>query len=905
MEGGPLQVSYGNYRGDYVNALAKSFDRLGLKRLKGLNNGELLGYGTVALNIDPETQTRSTSKTSFLQQAMAMTIIKIYPHTLAKRLLLDKRKRVTEVLTAAMGQVDYDFVLSARKEVIVSAGVFRYPQLLIVSGIGAKKTLEELSIPIVSELEIVTERVSPFADSSQDQPYIRLTHQRQEEPLAANNAGELIASHVPSPNTNYMTFEAGILKPRSRGNVTITSADTILRPLVNLNVFYDPVDVKLAVQVLLRVRESVSIDPVRLKAFPLQLSEVRYKTQRPYRCIVWGITEQSKSTASTINEAKVSQPLCTAIRITLVDLFPQWDIVPKVSIGHSSGEIGAAYAAGLISAPEAILAASCRGHAVAEYLTPGSMLAVGLGLEEIEQHLPSELEDICIACKSSSNSIALSGKAEPIIQLQQILSSKSIFARELKTGRAYHSNHMNPVSSAYDVLLEDAFSVLSLDDLLWRRPKSQMVSSVTGELISGDNIPPGHWSVNLRQRVRFSTAVHEMISDKEFVDVKLVIEIDPHSALAGPLKQIFSARKLFRFTYASSTMQNKNDFDQLLGVAGSAFIAGCSFDLEELGGTAIFPAAGHISLAIKALLQIHETKGLSFEGITLRDVDIKTALVVPENDEGIETISGIEELSKGSMMSSFNFDRKIHEKPITNFSSAEDVLVVMDDGADTLFTWMSKNPTMFGAIKTVLTSGVRALWLTSGKGGRSPTAGMAEGLLRVIRSEQAAARIMLLDTDFRKDAQDLGRAIVSLLISADTKDSGKDPECWLHGGTLQICRIDPAEHLNKQDDHIQESPLFKGLPCRTELVDGSFLFEREHSHALIPENMVEIQILSSEFPSFEVAMSRSPSPTPQEAIESQIIMGMENKELAKSMVSADNLDAFWYNDIRLSYPSIY
>ncbi|PBP21841.1 hypothetical protein BUE80_DR007345 [Diplocarpon rosae] len=322
--GGPLRVSYGNYRGEYVAALAKSFQRLGLKKLEGLNSGSLIGYGAVSLTIDPETQVRSSSETSFLQAAMRRTSIKIYPHTLAKRIRFDEQKRARGVLASAMGQADYDFVLSARKEVVVSAGVFRSPQLLMASGIGPSEILEQQSIPIVSELAGVGQNLW-------DQPYIRLTFRvntttmtqmedpefrnkvvesyirDQSGPLASNNAGELIGmrislgalgknpravslqastrhtrpsgdlpadfpelellpfgggafpkAHVASPETNYMTFAVGLLTPRSRGNVTITSGDTREQPLVNPNFFSDPIDVDLAVQAVQRAREWAS-----------------------------------------------------------------------------------------------------------------------------------------------------------------------------------------------------------------------------------------------------------------------------------------------------------------------------------------------------------------------------------------------------------------------------------------------------------------------------------------------------------------------------------------------------------------------------------------------------------------------------------------------------------------------
>jgi len=306
---------------------------------------------------------------------------------------------------------------------------------------------------------------------------------------------------------------------------------------------------------------------------------------KPSFKIVELLLGNEESTASRTNEAEIAQPLCTAIQIALVDLFCQWDIVPTVSIGHSSGEIGAAYAAGLISAPEAIIAAFCRGRAVAQKSTFGSMLAVGLGAEEVQAFLPPAAENACIACENSSNSVTLSGMAKSISELRDELGSKGVFARELNTGKAYHSPHMAPVGAAYDTMLSEALINLNEDDLLWRQQRAQMISSMTGEPVTGDYLPPSYWSANLRQKVLFNTAIQRLGADSQFEHVTLIVEIGPHSALSGPFKQICMARGFGRFTYVPSLVRNKNDVVQLLCVAGSLFLAGYPVDLEEVNLT--------------------------------------------------------------------------------------------------------------------------------------------------------------------------------------------------------------------------------------------------------------------------------------------------------------------------------
>ncbi|KAJ2991088.1 hypothetical protein NUW58_g2648 [Xylaria curta] len=457
-----------------------------------------------------------------------------------------------------------------------------------------------------------------------------------------------------------------------------------------------------------------------LQQFPVVMDTIQHldrvlsKVQpKPSFSLVELLLNDCERNAKRIHDADAAQPLCTAIQIALVDLFAQWNITPEVSIGHSSGEIGAAYAAGLISAPEAILAAFCRGRAVTTHSPSGSMLAVGLGAREVEKHLSSfAVEDVCIACENSPSSTTLSGREGPILQLKGILAAENIFARELPTGRAYHSPHMASVGVAYDDMLAGALKAIPEDDLMWRRPRSCMISSVTGEIVdsSSESLKPGYWSANLRNKVLFNTAVQQLGTNATFETITHIIEIGPHSALAGPFKQISLASNTLgdRITYVPSLKRHENDADRLLAVAGSLFVAGHTVDLEEanmendgginndtrklktkhllvdlppyqwnyekrywieprasaeqrarayprhdilgsrvsglskksaswrnilrqrdvpwlkdhnLGGTAIFPAAGHLSLAIEALQQICETSGKAFEGVKLRDVE--------------------------------------------------------------------------------------------------------------------------------------------------------------------------------------------------------------------------------------------------------------------------------------------
>lgn len=118
--GGPLQVSYPNYRNPFDVYMEKAFSDSGFKAISGFNSGHLDGYGAGTLTVDAGAEIRSSSEESFLQQAMDSTSLKVYVNTLARKILFDDNKAATGIEIETEGG---SFTLTAKKEVVVSSGV--------------------------------------------------------------------------------------------------------------------------------------------------------------------------------------------------------------------------------------------------------------------------------------------------------------------------------------------------------------------------------------------------------------------------------------------------------------------------------------------------------------------------------------------------------------------------------------------------------------------------------------------------------------------------------------------------------------------------------------------------------------------------------------------------------------
>ena len=292
------------------------------------------------------------------------------------------------------------------------------------------------------------------------------------------------------------------------------------------------------------------------------------------------------ATESLINEAHISQPACTALQLALTDLLRSWGISPVAVAGHSSGEIGAAYAAGILSLNSCMAISYHRGMAtlgLKKFLhLKGSMMAVGASKEDIEPilaQLNTKTAKASIACFNSPSSLTISGDEPVIDELQKIMEEKQLFARKLQVNTAYHSHHMDLVAEEYREKLR------SLEPP--QPTATKFHSSLYGRLIKASELEPSYWVDNLTQAVRFSEAVFSMCQPTEAykTGVSHIVEIGPHSALAGPVKQILKACERTEIAYLSPLTRKRDAVEAALEMASALFVKGLNLELGNINLT--------------------------------------------------------------------------------------------------------------------------------------------------------------------------------------------------------------------------------------------------------------------------------------------------------------------------------
>lgn len=176
------------------------------------------------------------------------------------------------------------------------------------------------------------------------------------------------------------------------------------------------------------------------------------------------IDELMKPTdTSLVNSAAIGQPICTAIQCALVELLRSWSIKPTSVMGHSSGEIAAAYASGSLLLESALSISYHRGLLAGTILEGnskihGAMLAASITETDAElfiKGLGPGMGKVVVACVNSPGNVTLAGDRPAIESLKSIFEARQIFARMLRVGTAYHSHHMELVAASYHDALQD------------------------------------------------------------------------------------------------------------------------------------------------------------------------------------------------------------------------------------------------------------------------------------------------------------------------------------------------------------------------------------------------------------------------------------------------------------------
>ena len=292
---------------------------------------------------------------------------------------------------------------------------------------------------------------------------------------------------------------------------------------------------------------------------------------------------------SPINSANISQPATTAIQIALVSLLASWNVNPVAVLGHSSGEVAAAFAAGALSLSSCMAIAYHRGEFASKLAGRGAMIAIGATAAEVASLLEKVVGgEAVIACINSPSLITVSGDIAAVDSIQTLATDANYFARRLKIDIAYHSPHMKEIESEY------------LGKLGGIEPSSpsesspHFHSSLRGKQVPFEDLRGTYWSQNLTSPVLFSQALTEMClersSDTSLPKVDVILEIGPHSSLKTPIQETLRSRANASDSsihYLPTLIRNSENVRNLLYVVGALHCLGYPVDCSNFCSSSV------------------------------------------------------------------------------------------------------------------------------------------------------------------------------------------------------------------------------------------------------------------------------------------------------------------------------
>ncbi|KAI8725605.1 Carrier domain-containing protein [Fusarium sp. LHS14.1] len=302
----------------------------------------------------------------------------------------------------------------------------------------------------------------------------------------------------------------------------------------------------------------------------------------------WQLVDELQN-ADNINYPEYSQPLSTAIQLALVDLLKSFNILPKAVIGHSSGEIAAAYAIGALSLESACKVSYFRGQLAGKLRATSSTVGAMISINLAEDHVPAYLgklgiTDICVACVNSPLNCTLSGPESAIDAVKEQADKDGIFARKLKTGVAYHSPAMLAIADDYKQQMGHL-------ELATTSSASSMISTVTGNSVSRAVLATAqYWVDNMVSPVRFVDAVRALSQQSSTWKAAFVgnmtdlVEIGPTAALRRPVADSLASAgpRAKKIRYASVLYRGRSAVETTLEFAGHLFTCGHSVSIAAV-----------------------------------------------------------------------------------------------------------------------------------------------------------------------------------------------------------------------------------------------------------------------------------------------------------------------------------
>ncbi|MFE3020926.1 type I polyketide synthase [Streptomyces sp. NPDC059256] len=289
----------------------------------------------------------------------------------------------------------------------------------------------------------------------------------------------------------------------------------------------------------------------------------------------WSLTEVLRGApgAPGLERVDVVQPVLFAVMVSLAEVWRSYGVRPSAVAGHSQGEIAAACVVGALSIEDAAKVVALRSRALIALAGKGGMLSVGLSLEDLTPRMEAWGERISIAAVNSPTSIVVSGDPTALTELRDALHSEDIRARMIAVDYASHSAHVEEVRERV---------LTALADVVPQRCDVPFYSTVTGTLLTTDELDAEYWYRSLRQTVRFDEVTRALVHDGHTA----LIEVSAHPVLTIGMQETLD--DLNSTGVALGTLRrNEGGMDRIVQSLAEAHAQGVALDWPAVFAEAV------------------------------------------------------------------------------------------------------------------------------------------------------------------------------------------------------------------------------------------------------------------------------------------------------------------------------
>ena len=270
---------------------------------------------------------------------------------------------------------------------------------------------------------------------------------------------------------------------------------------------------------------------------------------------------------SRLTDTVIAQPAVLAVQAALTEVWRGWGITPDAVLGHSVGEVGAAYAAGAIDLDTAMEIVVRRGEVMGATRGQGAMAAVGMGADQVADLIAPYGDRVVVAAVNSPVSTVIAGDPAALAEVEQRVRERRAQWADVQKEYAFHSPAMLPVQDD----LERALAHLPAP-----APAGlPVLSTVTGKAAEPGAFDAGHWCANMISPVRFADAVRAAVGEEAHT---AVVEIGPHGVLRSAVTQTLADRAE-HLTMVGSMRAGADSRTTLLDAAGALHVLG--YDLAH------------------------------------------------------------------------------------------------------------------------------------------------------------------------------------------------------------------------------------------------------------------------------------------------------------------------------------